>query len=87
MPKLLFEPIRGLVDYVEVSCSAVVEALAGGEAVVRLDDKRTAVVLVEDGVLLVCIDHVDKGTIGCWSVRNHSEVAKKCMDLVVTVHG
>ena len=86
MPRLVYEPVRGVTDYVEAPCSAVVEALSGGEAVVRLDAEHTAVLLVEDGVLQLCIDHVNQGTIGCWPVRNQAEVSKKCMDLMVTMH-
>ena len=80
MARLVYEPVRGVTDYVEAPCSAVLEALSGSEAVVRLDTKRTAVLLAKDGVLLVCIDHVDKGTVGCWPVRNQAEISKKCKE-------
>ena len=77
---LVFEPVRGVLDYVAASCSAVLEALSGSEAVVELDAEHTAVLLVDNGSLTVCIDHVDRGTIGCWPVRNQAEAAKECME-------
>ena len=86
MPRLVYEPVRGGTDYVEVPCSAVLDAVSGNEAVVRLDTKHIATLLIEDDNLLICIDHVDKGSIGCWPVHNQAEVSKKCMDLAVTMH-